>query len=585
MTLFIGDEPGGTPAERAKELFREITRIRKSGQIDEAYALGKTTRAQYPDDGWIMGAFGWCVIELVKRHANNPESEDFRRYLDELADLPVQPSDEVLHAQRERWLSMADEAGRDAERARQAGRSGRHEEAIAIFMQLANAGNLRDADRMSFGWELCQATQVVIKAGNGPTLAGAPIGKARRHIADYFKLGLSGPDLLHSRIAQQALVLAKAGHIKIVPLARMWNLHSFRREDHERFRTDGGKTLPALSESLVNLVAKEAAASGTDADVEFVLPHVEGISEKFPDNQWLKMNRVKLLSRLGRDDDARSLAVEFVRAKSREFWAWDLLGDLMEDGATRLACYAKALTCSSDDAFTGKVRLKFAEGIADHHPGEARTEIDRVIEASRVAGYRVPAKAEELTHFGWYIHAEPREIPPTFYGRFSKPADEYLLAQLPKRLAVIDHVNHERKLFHFIVDKGVDGVAPFKTFGKAPEEGDVVRVQVDTVNGPDGARTNLLSIEESNEPIPGHLGRKFRDEVRVSNNMGFMPDGIFIPPSLIAAGRINDGEIVEGMALINFDRKKQRWGLKAAHVQGAGGEERGNGSFSHPPGR
>lgn len=564
---FMGNDSSGSSSDRAKELFREVTRLRKSGQIDDAYELGKTARTQFPSDGWIMGAFGWCVIELIKRHADSAPSEYFSRYLGELADLPIQPSDEVLHAQRERWLSLADEAGRDAERARQTGRGGRHEEAVAMFSQLFREGKLRDADRKSFGWELCQATQDVIKAGNGPVLEGAPIGKARRHIADYFKLGLSGPDLLHSRIAQQALTLAKAGHIKIVPLARMWDLHSFRREDHERFRTDGAKTLPALSESLVNLVAKEAAASGTDADVEFVLPHVERISEKFPDNQWLKMNRVKLLRRLGRDDDARSLAVEFVRAKSREFWAWDLLGDLMEDEVTRLSCYAKALTCSSDDAFTSKVRLKFAEGIAGQHPGEARTEINRVIEASRAAGNRVPVKAEELTHSGWFIRAEPRQIPFSFYESWSEPADEYLLAQLPKRLAVIDHVNHERKLFHFIVDKGVDGVAPFKTFGNAPKEGQVVLVRVDTVKGPDGAKTNLLSIEQSDEPIPGHLGKNFNAEVRVSNGMGFLPDGTFISPNLIAECAVQDGDTIEGVAILSYDKKKLRWGLKAVRLQ------------------
>lgn len=569
MKPLFGNDTVRKTSDRAKELFREVTALRKSGQIEEAYDLGKAARAEFPSDGWIMGAFGWCIIGLVKQHANTPESQDFKRYLDELADLSVPPSDEVLFAQRERWLSMGDEAGREAERARQLGKSGRHEEAIAVFKRLLAAGKLRDADRVSLGWELCQATQDVIKTGDGATLAGAAIGKARRHIADYFKLDLSGPELLHSRIAQQALTLARAGHLKIVPFARIWNIHSFRREDHERFRKDGGKTLPALSESLVNLVAKEAAASGTEADVEFVLPHVERISEKFPDNQWLKMNRVKLLSRLGRDDDARSLAVEFVRAKSREFWAWDLLGDLVDEREIQLACYAKALTCSSDDAFTGKVRLKFAEGIASQHPGEARTEVDRVLRAARDAGNRVPTKAEDLTHRGWYVNSDPKEVRPSFYESFCEPADRYLLAQLPRQIAVIDHVNHERSLFHFIVQKDVDGVAPFKAFGKAPREGQVVRVQVDTVKGPTGARTNLLSIEASDEPIPGHLGKNFRDMVRVSNGMGFMPDNTFIPPSMIADGGIEDGDIIEGLALINFDRKKQRWGLKALRAQRA----------------
>lgn len=573
MKLFTDNgSSSGSAVSGPKDLFREITRLRKSGQVDDAYELGKQAREQFPSDTYIMGAFGWCVVELVKRHAERPTSEDFKRYLGELADLPIQPADDVLHDQRERWLALADEAGREAERARQAGRGGRHEEAVTIFTQLADSGKLRGADRMSFGWELSKATQDVIRAGSGPTLAGAAIGKARRHLSNYFRLKLSGPDLLHSRIAQQALTLSKAGHVKIVPFARMWNLDKFRKEDHERFHTDEGKTLPALSESFVNLVAKEAAASGTSADVELALSHIERISDKFPDNQWLKMNRVKLLSRLGREEDARSLAVEFVRSKSREFWAWDLLGDLVEDDAIRLACYAKALTCSTDDTFTRKVRLKFAEGIAGQHPGKARSEIDRVIKASQAAGHRAPVKAEELTHRGWYMQAEPEQIPPTFYGRFSEPAEKYLLAQLPKRLAVIDHINHERKLFHFIIEKGVDGVAPFKSFDQAPKEGQMVCVQVDTVKGPEGTKTNLLSVEETDAPIPGHLGKSFRDEVRVSNGMGFMPDGIFIHPSLISSEQINDGDIIEGVAVINFDRKRQRWGLKALHAKCARGE-------------
>ena len=569
---FFSNGAAGASADRAKDLFREVTRLRRSGRIDEAYELGKTARAEFPTDDWILGAFGWCVIELVKRHSRSPDSDELKQYLEELACLQVKPSDEVLHAQRERWLSLVDEAGRDAERARQIGRQGDHEGAIAIFARLAEEGRLRDADRLSYGWELSRATQAPIKAGEGPSLSGAPVGKARRHIADYFKLNLSGPDLLHSRIAQQALTLAKAGHINIIPLVRMWDLETFRREDHERFHAEGGRTLPALSESMVNFAAKEAAAQGTDADVEFVLPHVERISEQFPDNQWLKMQRVKLLRRLGRDDEARSLAVEFVRSKSREFWAWGLLGDLMEDDAGRLACYAKALMCSSDDKFTGRVRLEFAEAIAGLHPGKARTEIDRVVSASRAAENNVPKKAEELMQRAWYLEAEPEPISTGLYERLSEPAERYLLAQLPKRLAVIDHVNHERRVFHFIVEKDVDGVAPFKTFGSAPNEGQVVRVQVDTVRGPDGSRTNLLSIENADEPVPSHLGRHFRGEVRVSNGMGFMPDGTFIPPPLIAAEHVSDGDVIEGLALINLDRKKRRWGFKALNLALVGDE-------------
>lgn len=546
---------------------QKINALRKAGQIEEAYTLGVATVAADPTERWNIGALGWCLIDLVKRYADEPNSGEFRRYMQELADLPVQSTDEVLYSQRERWLSLGDAAGREAERARKVGKQGNHEEAVTIFARLADQKELRMGDRSSFGWELCHAIQDIIKAGTGPNLSGTPIGKARNHLHSYFKLGLTGPDLLHSRIAQQAMSLAKAGHIKIVPFAKMWNLDTFRKEDHDRFRTDGGKNLPSLSESFVNFVAKEAATNGTLAEIETILPQIAAVSTRFPDNPWLKMNRVKLLIRTNRTAEAQQLAVEFVRAKSREFWAWDLLGDVLDDKATKLACYAKALLCPADDVFMGKVRLKFAQGIADGHPSEARAEVDRIISVSQQAGNRISPKVDELTHQSWYLNTSPQPVDSSFYEKFTQLADDYLFSQLPTRLAVIDHVNHDRKLFHYIVDKETEGVSPFKTFSRLPMEGLVVKVRVDTIKGPEGRRTSLLSIEETEDQLPAHLGKHFQGEVRVNNGVGFVSDNIFIPAQLIAAGQINDGDEVSGVALINFDRKKGRWGLKALRVE------------------
>lgn len=545
---------------------QEVNRLRKSGRLDEAYVLGVATMAAAPRDRWAIGALGWCLIELMKRHSASPDGPNFQNYLRELENLPVEPEDEVLYAQKQRWLGMRSEAGRRIEHAKRLGKEGRHEDAIARFTELADEDKLGQADWTSFGWELCHAIQAVLKSGSGPTLAGAPIGKARHFLKTYFRLNISGPDLLHSRIAQQALALSKAGHVEILPFARLWDLRTFRREDHDRFRTDGGKALPALSERLLNKIGKEAVERGTIEDLAFFLPSLESISQKFPDNHWLKMKRVQFLARLGRAEEARELAIAFVRAKAREFWAWELLGDLVEDHQIQVGCYARALSLGNDDAFTGKLRVKFAKAIAGDHPDEAKAEVHRAIRSSEAAGHRPPAGAEDLLRQNWLRDANDGGDPRLLYDQLASAADAYLFATLPKRLAVIDHVNHDRKLFHFIVDKGVDGVAPFKAFGRTPSEGEVVLVRVDTVTGPEGRRTNLLSIEASAEPVPAHLGGTFRGEIRVSNGMGFMPNGTFVNPGLISSQGISDGDIVEGFALISYDKKKARWGLKATRA-------------------
>ena len=48
--------------------------------------------------------------------------------------------------------------------------------------------------------------------------------------------------------------------------------------------------------------------------------------------------------------------------------------------------------------------------------------------------------------------------------------------------------------------------------------------------------------------------------------MGFMPDGTFIPASIVAASRISDSDHISGKAVINFDKKKSRWRYKAMDV-------------------
>jgi lipid-binding SYLF domain-containing protein len=59
------------------------------------------------------------------------------------------------------------------------------------------------------------------------------------------------------------------------------------------------------------------------------------------------------------------------------------------------------------------------------------------------------------------------------------------------------------------------------------------------------------------------LLKSFNEHVEVRNGLGFTAGGIFIPPDVIAAGGITDGDAVNGIAVINFDKKRNTWGRKA----------------------
>lgn len=48
-------------------LHQEITGLRKSGKLDEAYTRGKELLAEYPQDTYIRNSFGWVLYEKLKR--------------------------------------------------------------------------------------------------------------------------------------------------------------------------------------------------------------------------------------------------------------------------------------------------------------------------------------------------------------------------------------------------------------------------------------------------------------------------------------------------------------------------------------
>ena len=315
----------------------------------------------------------------------------------------------------------------------------------------------------------------------------------------------------------------------------------------------------------------------------------------------------------------------------------------------RLSCYAKALTCSEDDTFVSKLRLKFAALVAADHPGEARAEVERVIEHRRREGTRIPIDAQRMAESAWFLAAAPSTSGRSFYDRFKSRAEELLFAHLPwtdasvgdefviegqegqkdrtrRRIfvkasplpleisvsaghpdvrgcrpgapikvqmevsaaepwkvmvhriqprngarddvvpelcGVIDHLNRAKSLLHFVVAKGIDGTFPLADFAGSAAIGQAVAVRATRYHSRKGTRTRALSVSSTTRSPGTDVLKPFNDDVEVRNGLGFTSAGIFIPPDVVAESMIADGDRVEGLAVINFDKKRSTWGWKA----------------------
>ena len=635
---------------------RPVTKLRKDGRLDEAFKLASEQAAAPGADDWDIADFGWCLIALVKRHAGDQDQALLLDYLDQLKRLQVPGSNDLLVEQRERALALADSNRREVMAARNLGKGGQHAEAVRAFALLSARGLLTPDDKVAYGWELFRANQATFKVASGEEISPSAVDSIKRNLNAYLKLGIAEPGLLHTCMLQQAERLARSDHLRLVAFSRLWDLGSLRPEDFWESRHDDGKVFPPLFETVIQRASKEAANGGSSVEMRYIRPYLEDALKRFPENVWLKLNMVKLLRSLDQTDEARRLAKEFARSKAGEYWTWELVGDLEDDPAMRLSCYAKALTCSDDDTFVTKVRLKFAALIAADHPEQAKAEVEQVIGHRRREGTRIPADAERLAQAPWFAAASATAAGRPFYDRFKGQAEELLFAHLPwtdasvgdefvikgqdgqkdrrrrrlylratpltleisvsaslpdvrclqsgapikvqmessskepwkttvhsiqkrpngcqddviaEMIGVIDHINHARGLLHFVVAKGVDGTLPLTQFAGRAEVGQVVAVRMAQYHDRKGPRTRTLSAVPSTRTISPSVMKSFTDNIEVRNGLGFTSAGIFIPADIVAEAAITDGAVVDGVAVINFDKKRSTWGWKAIQARSA----------------
>ena len=376
-------------------------------------------------DNWDVRAISWCLIDLIKRANEQGNESEVARYSSELSKISVPDGDEVLEEQRELALSMADQ---QIGVARSHSKAGRHFQAVRTYREIVAKGQLRPSAHREYGWSLYKLTKSILAGQKNPT--SASVKQAKCNLNDYLKLEVERPSLLHSCMLRIATELAGHGKIKLPAFLDLWGLDNFRDEDFEPFTTDDGKILASLAEKVAQRAAKIAVGEDDKEAMQALLPFLEKVARKYPENVWLKYNSAKLLGGLDRRAEARELATAVVHQKPREYWAWESLGDLHESGELKVACYCKGLLLSSDEKYIGRLRTKLANELKRMDLfAEAKGEINAVVSYRQKQGQRIPDKAVQLMREPWFAETDAATPNNQFYARFTSQADSILYSE------------------------------------------------------------------------------------------------------------------------------------------------------------
>lgn len=629
---------------------KDVFAKRKEGAIDEAYQLALQLMASPKVDEWDRKAMGWCLVDIIKRDAQAGHSENLEHYRHQLEGLQVAADDEVLQKGVRNALLLCSPNGQLIKQASTLSKEGRHAEAVTLYRQAGRLGPLDSQVQTNLGWDLYRHARQLLDA------EPVDFSGTRRNLHDYLKLDVEKPSLLHTCFLQLAAKVASQERLNLLKFLPLWGLQHLRAEDYQRHRAEDGKEYPSLVEKVIQQAGKEAAASGDTQDLNYILPYLDAAIERFPDNVWLKLDKAKGLMGLGRHDDALAFGIAVTKAKANDYWAWELLGDIvaLTDPAAALGCYCKALCCPADDKFTGKVRLKLAQSMieTDDFPA-AKLEVETVLRQKEREGMRTPEAAERIASQPWFASTPSNASNADYYRAHAGAAESLLLNQLPwiaanlgdhfvipnkenkpkrkifietqsdpleasipewklgrkglatgdglrvkgefdeknrfqiyaiearptqdrwdvfpTRIGVVDHVNKEKQVLHFIVDRTVDAVIPLAELPGPFNEGDSIAVKMSKRSTDKGTVYRVLNAEATHEKPGTQVRKEFNEAVRLSNGMGFTDSDIFIPPPLVVECQLLDGQKVAGTAILNFNKKHRSWGWKAIALEASPG--------------
>lgn len=624
---------------------KEVFAKRREGAIDEAYQMALELMGAPQVSDWDGKAFCWCLIDLIKRDTTNGNQQSLLHYRRQLESIEVNPSDDVLIKAKRNALSLSSPGGEQISHAKALSKEGRHSEAVAAYRNLSDYIFTDREIQTGFGWELYKHSKSLMAAEN------VNLGSIKRNLNDYLKLDVEKPSLLHTCMLQLAAKLTSQDKFNMLVFSRMWNLDYLRDDDFKRYQAEDGKEYPSLAEKVIQQASKEAATSDNTQDQKHILSYIDIAIEHFPDNIWLKLNKTKILLSLGLHSEALTFGLYIAKAKSNDYWSWGLLGDIVSrtDQKSALGCYCKALSCPTDDKFTGKIKLHVARHMLECGDfAAAKREIESIVHSKESNGHKIPEDVAEIVSQPWYADTQASVSNQDFYYAHIPAAEALLYNDLPwieacvgdtyttpgkedkprrklylktssiptevsihkskfgrKNLApgdavmvkgefddnqrfhifvlenresesswdvfsetigVIDHVNNEKLVLHFIVDRKIDGVVPFSKLSKSFAEGDAIAVRLSKYVSKHGPMYRVHQVRATDKQPDSHIKKPFCEEVRISNGMGFTESDIFVSPKLVARHGIEGGQTISGTAVLNFNKKHRNWGWKAVSL-------------------
>jgi hypothetical protein len=324
-----------------RETTQQITALRQEGKLEEALQLARPLYSANATDIWVVRALGWTLYKYIKQEQTAGNSSKARELATELQNMGITAeTDELLFTKSESVLKTLSPEYTELAKAKELSKSGNHAGAGDILRGTVKTYPGCAEAKTSLAWELYRLLKEE---------------KALEHsiplFRDYCRLKLNDkPDLIHSLLLSEACKRAENWEA-FSKFVEWWKIENLTAEDwKESSGQDGKGPFPALAAKLAKALYKNAKLfRKRGPSFQWMLPFVRKVVETI-EGDWIPYYYAKLSVWFDAEmTGVKDLIVPLLKAKQREFWAWQTLAECTLDNSEIMAFYARAVVSTAAD--------------------------------------------------------------------------------------------------------------------------------------------------------------------------------------------------------------------------------------------
>jgi hypothetical protein len=194
--------------------------------------------------------------------------------------------------------------------------------------------------------------------------------------------------------------------------------------------------------------------------------------------------------------------------------------------------------------------------------GEAKTEIELLVEARNGHGFKIPNEVVNWQSQEWYKTAVSKTSNIGFYKQFTSVAEAILFSDTPEEMVIVEFVNTDKKMLNFIASESKFGFVKYDRFFKDVKVGDTLKVRFQGA-AKEGMCQLYTAMKVNDETFRKQFLKEVEGEVKIpaGKSFGFLGD-VFVHPTIISKLKLTDGIQLKAKAIKSYSQDKKIWSWK-----------------------